>query len=170
MKHSPSWEAYASLTRQETHILWNLIVHYSVYKNLVHVSELESMPSCPVASCATLKTGSHLILDLAGGIFPSHFSTKTLYIFFISIMCTMPHKSHYHWTLNRAKSWTERIGFLIIEISIGQLHWANTTWEAEESACMAWKLKVCYCAQKSAQETLSWTTWMVHMLQSCLEV
>ena len=115
MKHSPSWEANASLTRQETHILWKLMVHYSVHKSLVHVSELtESIPSHPLSS-ATLIAGFHLSLGLAGGIFPLGFSTKTLYTFFFSLMCTMPHKSHYHWKLHRAESWTDVIGFLIIE-------------------------------------------------------
>jgi len=85
MEHSPSWEANRFSASQEIPlILCNPKVHYRVYKSPPLFPVLSQMnpfhaPPHPNSWRSILILSSHLCLCVPSGLFPSDFTTKTLY-------------------------------------------------------------------------------------------
>ena len=96
MEQSLSWEANWFLASQEIpRILWNPKVHYSIHKYppTFHIlSQLDPVHTPhPTSWRSNLILSSHLRLGLPNGIYPSGFSTKTLYTPLLSsISATCP--------------------------------------------------------------------------------
>jgi hypothetical protein len=95
MEQSPSWEAASCAAIQELpNILWNMKVHYHVYKSpqLVPIpSQINRVHTTPsyLRSLSILST--HLHLGLPSGILPSGFPTNILYALpFSPIRTTCP--------------------------------------------------------------------------------
>jgi hypothetical protein len=94
MKQSPSWEAKRFAASQEIpRILWNPTVYYRIHKWPPPVSILSQLNPVhtPTSDRSILILSSHLHLGLPSGLFPSGFSTKTLYTPLLSpIRATYP--------------------------------------------------------------------------------
>jgi len=84
LEQSPSWE------NKSLRLLWKPKVHYRANKSLPLVLILSQMHPVHTSPPSFLKIHSniisHLSLGLPSGLFPSNFSTKILYAFFISPM------------------------------------------------------------------------------------
>jgi len=84
MVQSPSWEVNRFQASQEIpRILWNTKVHYRSHKcppPVLILSQLDPVHTPhPTSWGSILILSSHLHLGLRSGLFPSGFSTKTLY-------------------------------------------------------------------------------------------
>ena len=84
MEQSSSWEVnWFSASQEIPCILWYPKVHYHIHKRLPPVSFLSQISpvhaTCPTFWWSILILSSHLCLSLPSGLFPSVFSTKTLY-------------------------------------------------------------------------------------------
>ena len=91
MEQSSSWEAHRfSASREITHVVWDLKVHYHVYKCRPPFPIL-SMPLHPTFWRCIIILSSHLCLGLPSCLFPSGPPTKTLYTPLLSpILATYP--------------------------------------------------------------------------------
>jgi len=84
-EHSPSRKAnYFSASQETPHILWNPKVHYHTHTSarqlfLSWASSIQSILPYPTSWRFILILSSHFRLGLPSGLFPSGFSTKTLY-------------------------------------------------------------------------------------------
>ena len=92
IEHSPSWEANQFSDSQEIPcIVWNLKVHYNIYKCLPPILNLSQInpvyPPHPTSWRSILILWSHLCMGLASDLFPPGFPTKTLYTPLLSPMC-----------------------------------------------------------------------------------
>ena len=93
MQQRPSWEPNCFSASQEIpRILWNPKVHYCIHKcPPPWASSIRSTPPHPTSWRSILILSSHLRLRLPSGLFPSGFSTKTLYTPLLSpIRATCP--------------------------------------------------------------------------------
>ena len=92
---SPSWAANCSTSHRIPFILWNPRVHYCFHNSmpLVHIlnqiNPVHTLPSHFFEIYIILTLQSHLCIGLACGLFPSGFTTTTLYL---------PHLSTIHAT------------------------------------------------------------------------
>lgn len=69
-------------------ILWKLNVHCHIHNS--HSTPVYILTSVPVTAILILSCNLRLDLGHQGGLFPSHFPTKTLSVFFPSRTCHMP--------------------------------------------------------------------------------
>jgi len=93
MEQSPSWEANRFSASQEIPcILWKPKVHYRIHKCPPPVPILRQInPAHALTSHFLNILFSHLCLDLLRGLFPSDFTTNTLYVPLLSpIRATCP--------------------------------------------------------------------------------
>ena len=93
MEQGPSWKAYIPPTSHGIPcILWNRRVHYCVHKSPPVVTVVSQInPSHPVhpVYLRSILLSSHLCLCLPSDLFPSVFSTKTLYVFLFPFTCAI---------------------------------------------------------------------------------
>ena len=83
MKQSPSWQTKRFAASQEIpRILWNLKVHYPSHNSPPPVPILSQLNPVhtPTPWRSSLILSSHLSLGLSSGLFPSGFTTETLYM------------------------------------------------------------------------------------------
>ena len=88
MEQSPSWEANQFAASQEIPcISWNRKVHYCIHSvrhlSLSWASSIQSVPPHPT-SWRSILISSPLHHVLPSGLFPSGFTTKTLYMLLVS--------------------------------------------------------------------------------------
>jgi len=101
MEQSPLWEANSYSASQEIFcVLWNLVVHYHVYRTAHHlpiswVRLIQSVLSNPVSLWSIFVLSFHLCQSFPCGLFLLYFSTKILYAFLFSSHTNyMPGPSH----------------------------------------------------------------------------
>jgi len=93
MGQSPSWQANSFSTSQEiSRILLNPAVRYHSYQGLPTVLKMSQINPVHAASHYLKIQPSHLRLGLSSGLFPSGFTTKTLYALLLSsyVLHTQP--------------------------------------------------------------------------------
>ena len=119
MEQGPSWEANRFWASQEIpHILWNPKVHYRIHTSLPPAPILSQLNPFHGTTSHFLKSililSTYLCLGLPSGLFPSGFSTKTLYTRLLPYTCYMPRLSHSRFDHPNNTGWGVQIIKLLI--------------------------------------------------------